>query len=767
MKKHVLLITIVAASLILMAAVAVTTIDDFFLPGSQIGQSGNLETPDRCDNCHGGYDIAIEPAFNWRGSMMAQAARDPIFYACLAIANQDAPGSGDLCLRCHTPDGWLNGRCVPTDGSALNNNDRQGVQCDFCHKMVKPLQKDAGGNFIDPYPGTGYNGTVYGSNTFTQDKSYIARIIPVPGTSANGMYLADSNNGKRGPFKDATGRHQMFYSPFHQDAAHCGTCHDVSNPVFTRASTDVAEYSPNAMGAQSSTFDLRLMYPIERTYSEWQASGYAKPNDDIADKICQDCHMKDVSGKAASMKDAVFRTDMPLHDFTGGNTFAPLLVKDKWAAEVNAAALDAGIARSRAQLKAATTMEVSLTGTTVTVKITNNTGHKFPTGYPEGRRAWIQLIAYDASNNVLYQSGEYNAETATLTKEGTKIYECKPGISADVVAALNPNRPSNQQLVAGASFHMALNNTVVIDNRLPPAGYTNKKLNDYQSPAIGATYADGQNWDVTTYTVPIGTSKVEARLYYQTASKEFIEFLRDKNYTNTAGQELYALWLKHGKSAPELINSASAGDAVVTVPSLDAQFAELITRITSSKTGTYATTTVKVFSSGVAISGASVLVSFTGPTTGTLTLNTDANGLVVLNTKAVKNPLTTWCFTINNVTKTGYTYTIPKPLTRLCEGDVLKSAIIAEQPISEGIKVYPNPFSEKVRFEFVATADANAILDIFDATGRQVKTIFKGAVKNGSTYNAEFKPETQVGGMYMYRLTLGDKVYNGKVLYKK
>lgn len=67
-------------TLILLGAVA-TTIDDFFLPGSQPGESGNLEHPGKCDNCHGGYDLAVEPAFNWRGSMMAQAQRDPLYLA--------------------------------------------------------------------------------------------------------------------------------------------------------------------------------------------------------------------------------------------------------------------------------------------------------------------------------------------------------------------------------------------------------------------------------------------------------------------------------------------------------------------------------------------------------------------------------------------------------------------------------------------------------------------------------------------------------------
>jgi hypothetical protein len=54
-------------------------------PGTQPGEVENLETPDKCDNCHGGYNATVEPAFNWRGSMMANASRDPIFWATLAI----------------------------------------------------------------------------------------------------------------------------------------------------------------------------------------------------------------------------------------------------------------------------------------------------------------------------------------------------------------------------------------------------------------------------------------------------------------------------------------------------------------------------------------------------------------------------------------------------------------------------------------------------------------------------------------------------------
>ena len=70
--------------------------------------------------------------------MMGQAMRDPIFFAAMDIANQDVAFAGDLCLRCHTPGGWLAGRSEPTDGSALIDIDFPGVDCNFCHRMVDP-----------------------------------------------------------------------------------------------------------------------------------------------------------------------------------------------------------------------------------------------------------------------------------------------------------------------------------------------------------------------------------------------------------------------------------------------------------------------------------------------------------------------------------------------------------------------------------------------------------------------------------------------------
>jgi hypothetical protein len=103
--------------------------------------------------------------------------------------------------------------------------------------------------------------------------------------------------------------------------------------------------------------------------------------------------------------------------------------------------------------------------------------------------------------------------------------------------------------------------------------------------------------------------------------------------------------------------------------------------------------------------------------------------------------------------------------------DNTKSAVIAGEiePVFEkaDLKVYPNPFSEKLRFEFVSPESVSARIDLYDMTGRIVKTIFEQPIEGGVNYEAEFRPETIISGMYIYRMTMGDAVYNGKVVFKK
>jgi hypothetical protein len=532
-----------------------STLEDVFFPGSQPDESGTFSNPDQCDNCHsvaGEQDTEIP--FNWRGSMMSQAQRDPLYLACLTIANQDAPDVGDLCIRCHSPKGWLEGRSTPTDGSALLADDRESIQCHFCHRMIAP--STPGHN---PYPNDPLYTTPVGNDpsTYDLDQTYLNIITSYPPQSGNGAYIVDDQDNRRGPLFDPRANHAVPYSPFHPDAALCGTCHDVSNPVHSTVRDqdgNIIGYAPNAWDTPAPSFNTYDMFPIERTYSEWLMSDY-NTEEGVTGTVfggnkdtvftCQDCHMMDVTGRACNKSYAPTRTDLPLHDMTGGNTFVPYLIDQVYPGEANVTALMAGVNRARWMLQNAATMELTYNPATyeVSVTVTNETGHKLPSGYPEGRRIWLNLKASCSWTGETYESGAYDTATAVLDTTGAKIYEIHPGLSPGLAASLG--------LPAGKSFHFVLNDTIYSDNRIPPRGFTNENFDSIQSPPVGYSYADGQYWDVTDFQLPFDADEIEATLYYQTTTKEYVEFLRDENVTDSTGIDFYNLWVANGKSAPE------------------------------------------------------------------------------------------------------------------------------------------------------------------------------------------------------------------------
>ncbi len=534
---------------------APTTLRDFDMPGTQPFEGGpEHSSPQFCGSCHGGYDAGVEPYFNWQGSMMAMASLDPLFEANLAIANQDAPDSGDLCLRCHIPNAWLQGRSVPTNGGGVLTHDKIGVSCDFCHRMVDP-DYVAG---LSP----------------ARDADVLALLsFPFPdGTPqyGNGMYVVDSSAIQRGPFNIAPGMagHPTILSPFHKSSALCGTCHDVSNPAFNWSDI-TGKYELNALNTPNADFSPESMAPVERTYSEWLHSAYNTVEGVLAPQFagnkwpptvssCQDCHMRAVAGYGAKPSEgAPFRQDIPLHDMTGGSTWIPGLIAGGQVPGVNpanhpnlsVAAAQAGITRATYMLQNAADLGAEQTIGNLVVRVTNQTGHKLPTGYPEGRRIWLNVRFYDAADQLIHESGAYDPETGVLTKEGAKIYEVHPGIDENISGAVG--------VPVGKSFHFVLNNAVFKDNRIPPRGFTNAAFALFGGAPVNYSYADGQYWDDTPYTVPAGAVRAEVKLYYQSTGKEFVEFLKNQNTSNSKGDELYQLWDENGKCPPTLMASAS------------------------------------------------------------------------------------------------------------------------------------------------------------------------------------------------------------------
>ncbi|HET6202957.1 MAG TPA: hypothetical protein VFI25_09175 [Planctomycetota bacterium] len=620
------------------AALQLTVPPEVQQPGTQPLQVNLLPAPSQCDNCHGGYDPAVEPGRNWRGSMMAHATRDPLFWAAVAIAEQDFAGAGDLCIRCHSPRGWLEGRSTPTDGSALEPGDADGIECGICHKLVNPDDSEHLGTQSPPFvandggsPATGY----YGS----------------------GMVVLWPGNDRLGPYADATAApHAFLQSQFHRSPDLCGTCHDVSNPVVGDLAPNNGAQTPLAPGtfsgvpggpvtAKAAFNNFPYRYGIlERTYSEFRASALSTtlvsdyltlPADLRAGALaaarqsallagtggnyadgtprtfsCQTCHMAPAVGAGCGVGSAPVRTDLPVHDLTGGNDWAPDAIAYLDAQggltvgggldSLQLAALAEGKIRARAQLELAATLTVAGN----TVRIVNHTGHKLISGYPEGRRMWLDVRWRDAAGALVREDGAYGPIAADvggtptqvqtildLDGANTKIYEARFGIGqAWATQLLNLGVPPALPLAfdrqtgaveitlgqlasqapgsAHESFHFVLNDVVLKDNRIPPFGMSRDEsvarnvvpvpANQYGAPGPGGAY---DYWDEVPLSPPPGAATASIELLYQPTSWEYVQFLALANdgsvtFLASEGASLLDAWLHTGMAAPHLMASA-------------------------------------------------------------------------------------------------------------------------------------------------------------------------------------------------------------------
>ncbi len=602
------------------------------MPGTQPDTGVVLESPKRCLNCHGGYDTAAEPGFNWMGSMMAQAARDFLFWPSVVVAAQDSiwatggpvtgrPNATDICLRCHLPKGWLGGRSDPTNASAMTGGDHDGVQCDFCHRLYDPFfeQTHAGlressdwAGYWDeatPSPQAGADETHAADRAesevitkFSGEPFYATDDLPESDDyteATSGQYFVSRGSEKRASFADATARHRMLYSRFHKSKYFCGTCHDISNPVLANlpfAGTPPGDgFTTLTTEAQSA----HAYFHVERTFSEFMLSDYgqeggapgkgpfapenfttSQANNAIA--MCQDCHMRDVYGRGADKRDAVWRPDQsldhpesgqPLHDLTGGNVFHALVLASAVPGSpnydatnyallnqgpdaitldltqglpLNAEALLAGAERAREQLRLAATIEnvnYDAGSDALSFRIQNNTGHKLISGYPEGRRMYINVKLFGADGTLLHEVNPYDAAAGSLKglsyPYGNGL-EAPAGLGSDesYVDALVYEMHTKSTLTGeNETFHFALATDRYKDNRIPPKGFRIADAEARLSVPVwhgnpdsglysGAEYAGG--YDDVSLALPVGAAGVEINLYYQTTSREYVEFLRNE-----------------------------------------------------------------------------------------------------------------------------------------------------------------------------------------------------------------------------------------------
>ena len=265
------------------------------------------------------------------------------------------------------------------------------------------------------------------------------------------------------------------------------------------------------------------------------------------------------------------------------------------------------------------------------VKVTNKTGHRLPSGYPDGRRLYLGINVTDNLGGVVYQSGYYNQDTATLFTDSAQSGFAR---ALENVIDSNSNAVMVYERVTGTCdaglttctpSQSLLNDKILFDNRINPAGFDYAKYREAgvkfwnYDPATNVPFEDldrytsGQNYDVVTYVfdAPADANlSVRAEAYWQSHTRDFMEHLKNQdnstvrpegppsiyavNYpltptylsdriglatmTDLEGQPLkdnwggvaYASWLLTGKGAPYLVAVADTEATALAAPAAPA-----------------------------------------------------------------------------------------------------------------------------------------------------------------------------------------------------
>ncbi len=501
----------------------------FDLPPPREINDGNFATASVCATCHANAarasamrtaaGDAVAPYDLWQGTMMANAARDPVWWAAVRAEVAATPAAATAieakCTRCHAPmaairnDLW--GNVGMSLGALLVDDDRaqlglDGVACAACHQIgTGDLGAEAS---YSGHPELTTTGHIYGPHAmpFTMPMMHHTGFIPVE-------------------------------APHLDTSAVCASCHTLD--------TDSLDQDGSPSGAH---------YAEQSTYLEWRNSQYTTEGSDVGSnaRSCQACHMPSFDGHGNAIATRIAhnphggdfgmiaaRSPYHQHTFVGGNAWVPALLRD-YASELrprgSAAGFDAAIAWVRDQL-ANGTASVELNRPTrqgdvvrIPLVVRNAAGHKFPSGYP-ARRAWLRVVVRDADDAVVFRSGHSDAQGRLLDAEGAVLpFEQVGGpfephhnvIDADVhvqiyevVMADGAGAPTHRLMRAASDAK---------DNRLLPAGWrSDGDALDRIAPVLGGGDdnfvggADGVRYDVLAPATN-GPYTVEVTLLYQPLS---------------------------------------------------------------------------------------------------------------------------------------------------------------------------------------------------------------------------------------------------------
>lgn len=445
----------------------------------------------------------ISPVTLWRSTMMANAAKDPLWQAKVTAEVTANPAYKDFiedkCTTCHSPLGRTEAKFNGKEYYSLSEmqNDPlalDGVSCTACHQ-IKP------------------------DNLGTPE-------------SWSGHYIIENDRIIYGPFQNPVTTQMVMtvnYTPVF--GAHtlssdlCATCHTLFTPTVDDNGDIVGEI------------------PEQTPYLEWRNSVYPDRNME-----CQTCHMPAAEGGIViSNRPTSLSPRQPFvnHYFVGANVFMLRIFKEH-GAELGVTAtkeqFDSTIARTMDLLQNATAelsanyRWVSSAELEVKVAVKNTSGHKFPTAYPS-RRAWLKVQLNDNSGSPVFSSGSWDSATGEINNLDAPYEKHYDKITSEdqvqIYQALMHDVKGNvtYTLLKGADY--------IKDNRIPPVGFTSTGPFADSIKVLGLAADDpnfniqegveGSGIDTVTYIISnlnsSGSYSLNVELLYQTVTPRFIEDL--------------------------------------------------------------------------------------------------------------------------------------------------------------------------------------------------------------------------------------------------
>lgn len=298
-----------------------------------------LYDPASCGECH------QEHLDQWRSSMHAYAADDPVFLAMNRRGQEETNGElGSFCVNCHAPLAVRLG--LVEDGLELEDPDLpqhlKGVSCAFCH-----LAAHADGDSNNPIE--------------LDPRDVLKGSIGDPVKSP-------AHRSEYSPLLDRSKR---------ESAQLCGSCHDIvlANGVH-----------------------------LEQTFAEWKETVFA---DDQTLTTCGNCHMFRVGPPDArenrNPRPIATYDGVPARDFHDHRMAAIDVAVTPWFGEEDQAEQVQSLLKST--LRSQICVNPLPGGFQLVVGLENvSAGHSFPSGASQDRRVWAHLQATDAQG-VIWERG--------------------------------------------------------------------------------------------------------------------------------------------------------------------------------------------------------------------------------------------------------------------------------------------------------------------------------------------------------------------------